>query len=428
MKKIMILLLVLVTLLSGCVSTHGLPEAVGKQPETEAPEVVAELPEPGALRIKYENHLQSINGMTIVLSTANETGHIVSIGFGMGQIEVTTSEGVYTSSEFMVKIPKGFDELIIGVDNASGDIQKIVIPELDLLDTDGLPKKTIRNVVVYDVENNVHCYEEEIAAAGRSANSGRMIPTSQFAAVNNVGVTKFIPARNPNDAIMSDYSGDEPLFIKVENTLQTTRGLLVLLTFHNNTGRRLSLGWGSCQIEVTTTDGTYYQSVERTEISQGSSQIQIIIIIGASGDIRKFVISDLRLLKENSGLSDKVLNDVVVYDISEGIAFFEGSFDNPIAIYAIIAVIAVAAVIAPIILIILLRKNRKSVKSSDPGQSAGGGEMQFTPPPTMNNAAHQQFMQQEIIRQHMDFAQKSVTPIDQGGFVPPPPPPPPSGF
>ena len=427
MKKLMILLLVLVTLLSGCVSTHGLPEAVGKQPETEAPEVVAELPEPGALRIKYENHLQSINGMTIVLSTANETGHIVSIGFGMGQIEVTTSEGVYTSSAFMVKIPKGIDELIIGVDNASGDIQKIVIPELSLLDTDDLPKKTIKNVVVYDVENNVHCYEEEIAAAGRSANSGRMIPTSQFAAVNNVGVTKFIPARNPNDAIMSEYSGDEPLFIKVENTLQTTRGLLVLLTFHNNTGRRLSLGWVSCQIEVTTTDGTYYQNVEHTEISQGSSQIQINII-GASGDIRKFVISDLRLLKESSGLSDKALNDVVVYDISTGVTYFEGSFEkkNPVAIIALVAVILVAAVIAPIILIILLRKNRKSVKSSDPGQSAGSGEMQFAPPPTMNNAAHQQFMQQEIIRQHMDFAQKSVTPIDHGGFVPPPPPP--SGF
>lgn len=297
MKKILILLLVFVTLLSGCVSTHGLPEAVGKPVDSETPDTVVDIPE-------------------------------------TTDIPVT-------------------------------DVQTPQTTESPTTDTE---------------------------------------PSEPFV--------------NPTDS---------PLFIRIEDTMQTSIGLRILFTIHNETGYNISFGWvGSCHIEVTTTEGTYYYEPFMLTVSRGTSQVTIDVN-GASGEIRKLVITDLRLLNEN-GLPGRSLTDVVVYDISTGVTYFEGSFEkkNPVAIIALVAVILVAAVIAPIILIILLRKNRKSVKSSDLGQSAGGGEMQFTPPPTMNNAAHQQFMQQEIIRQHMDFAQKSVTPIDQGGFVPPPPPP--SGF
>ncbi len=317
MEKILIFLIILVMLLNGCAASREFPEVVGKPLDTEISDTVVDTPETtdvpvtdvqppefvqnqiaytdspttveeGSLVIKYEDATQSLNGITILFSTVNETGYNVSLGWvNSCQIEVTTTDGMYYYDPFMMEISRGVGELTVEVKGASGAIQKIVITELCLLSNHGFPDERINNVVVYDLDNNVQFFEGYFA---QNIEEGSLV-------------------------------------IKYEDALQSLNGMTILLSTVNETGHNVSLGWvDSCQIEVTTTEGVYYYDPFMMEIPRGVGELTVEVK-GASGVIQKIVITELCLLS-NHGFPDERINNVVVYDFDNNVQHFRGTFSD----------------------------------------------------------------------------------------------------
>lgn len=243
-----------------------------------------------------------------------------------------------------------------------------------------------------------------------------------------------------------DYNGEAPLYIKLESATATDKGIRIALSVVNETGHIISLHrWVDAHLEVTTTEGTYYHEYTWTDIARGCGRIVVDNLAGAKGNIQKIVISDMALL-DDKGFMGTRLQDVVVYDVAEGIDGFEEDFRNSVAIIALIGTLVIALVVAPIVVILAFRKTSKKKSEKENGTFSNMGlderagfyppqkdaHRQFVEQEIMRQhmeaaqqvaQTHQQTVQQEIIRQQMDIAQQSAMPIDQGGFVPPPPPP-----
>jgi len=226
---------------------------------------------------------------------------------------------------------------------------------------------------------------------------------------------------------------DETISIELEDVVQAKDGVEIILEIENDAGNKISLGWaGGCQIEVTTKENEYYYEPFMTEIPQGKSTLTVPLKDSeADVKIEKIVITRLCLLNDR-GLPGRELKDVVVYDKAADIEEFEGAFgffgsEESIFIIMMIAVpsiMVIAIVVAVIFIVSAHKKNKKAMEQFNP-YGAAAPNMDFQ---QMHNDAHQRFMQQQQMQQHMDFAQKSGTTMDQGGFVPPPPPPPPTGM
>lgn len=120
---------------------------------------------------------------------------------------------------------------------------------------------------------------------------------------------------------------NETLSITFEGTRETEQGTQILFTAVNSTGYNVSLGWvGSCQIEVTTSEETYYYEPFMMEISRGKSSFDIEVE-NCEGEIEKIVITELCLLnKGNNNLPGDELHDVVVYDAGKNIDSFADTF------------------------------------------------------------------------------------------------------
>lgn len=230
-------------------------------------------------------------------------------------------------------------------------------------------------------------------------------------------------------------NNNETLYIGVENIEQGYDGTEITFVTQNNTGYTVSLGWvGSCQIEVTTTEGVYYHKPFMKKFNRGKDTLSIWID-GCEGNVEKIVITELCLLNSGSGnLPGDEKHDVVVYDTNANIEYFEGGFgffDSTLAVVFVFVVIPIVVIIIAVIVFFVVRTNKRNMEimrqiiAADQAQQTANfnqmhNEMNNEMHIQMHNNAHQQFMQQEQMRQHTDFAEQSVTPFDQGGFMPPP--------
>jgi len=158
---------------------------------------------------------------------------------------------------------------------------------------------------------------------------------------------------------------DEYLLIRTESCELTDEGALeIVLATENKTGYPVSFGWvSSCQIEVTTTEDTYYYEPFMSEIPRGKDTFSFELD-ECRGEVERIVITELCLLEEgHSNLPGRELHDVVVYDAKKDIDSFQGSFDL-LSSYPILGVLK--KMLVPAILVALaaftvwyLLKNRK---------------------------------------------------------------------
>lgn len=122
---------------------------------------------------------------------------------------------------------------------------------------------------------------------------------------------------------------DEYLLIRTESFELTDEGALeIVLATENKTGYPVSFGWvSSCQIEVTTTEDTYYYKPFMSEIPQGKDTFSFELD-DCRGEVEKIVITELCLLEEgHNNLPGRELHDVVVYDAHKDIDQYQGGFD-----------------------------------------------------------------------------------------------------
>lgn len=90
----------------------------------------------------------------------NNAGARISFGWvNSCEILVTTTDGMfsYLQSSFDY-IPRGDSSCVITFYDCSGDIKKVEITELCLLDNDGLPGRELHNIVVYDSEKGIESF------------------------------------------------------------------------------------------------------------------------------------------------------------------------------------------------------------------------------------------------------------------------------
>lgn len=239
---------------------------------------------------------------------------------------------------------------------------------------------------------------------------------------------------------------DKTVAIELESAEAVKGGMEISMTTKNDTGYNISLGWvGSCQIEVTTDEDTYYYEPFMTKISRGKGTLDILVE-DCEGEVEKIVITELCLLDEN-GLPGKKMQDVVVFDESQDIDGFEDAFGVSLSTFDVMKVLVpvLMVTIVIVVIVIAIRTHKRNMQAAqafnpygvpqgfDPNNAAQQMHNQamdmHNQAVNMHNQANQQFVQQENMRIHNDFAHQSVTPIDQGGFVPPPPPPmPPMGM
>ena len=234
---------------------------------------------------------------------------------------------------------------------------------------------------------------------------------------------------------------DESISIEVESVKEVQGGAEIVLATRNETGYAVSLGWvNSCQIEVTTDEDTYYYEPFMSKISRGKGTLTLQVK-DYKGDLEKLVITELCLLNEN-GLPGKEMHDVVVFDENENIDGFEDAFGMSLSMFDVMMIVVPVLMVVIIVLVIVfsIRTHKRNMQAAqafnpygvpqgfDPNNAAQQMHNQamdmHNQAVNMHNQANQQFVQQENMRIHNDFAHQSVTPIDQGGFVPPPPPPP----
>jgi len=113
------------------------------------------------ISIEVASYKEIKNGAEIVLSSRNETGHNVSLGWvNSCQVEVTTSEDTYYYEPHMDEFSRGKDTLTIYLRNCEGNLEKVVITELCLLNNRGLPGKRMHDVVVFDANKDIDGFED----------------------------------------------------------------------------------------------------------------------------------------------------------------------------------------------------------------------------------------------------------------------------
>lgn len=204
---------------------------------------------------------------------------------------------------------------------------------------------------------------------------------------------------------------------------------IITLDIDNDTGSPISFGWvGSCEVLVTTAEGTYSTTPHMLKAGQGNSTLNITVP-SCPGEVEKIEITDLRLLSDD-GLPNEQLENIVIYDTAAGITSYSGEFSSlsgvPTFVWIGLGIFAVVAIGIACIIAFVIDKQKKAraakVNAFAPfGENMAGINMAQQ----MHNQAHQQFNQQMNQQQFNDFTRQSGTTMDMGGFIPPPPPPPP---
>ena len=186
----------------------------------------------------------------------------------------------------------------------------------------------------------------------------------------------------------------ETLSIEVLHIAENANGMQIIFLTRNNTGYNVSLGWvGSCQIEVTTTEDTYYYEPFMSEIHRGRDELSITVP-NCTGTVEKIVFTDLRLLDIGGNLPGRQMRNVVVYDTANGIESFIGTFSffsSPYAIVSLIiillptllilAAIAAVVLVVVIVLIVIFRIRKKKAKAPVSAKKSTDDQNGFAPPP-----------------------------------------------
>lgn len=191
-------------------------------------------------------------------------------------------------------------------------------------------------------------------------------------------------------------AADDTVRIEVESIVDDINGKIVTLSFDNNTGEKLRIGWVGSPIEISTTQGEYSSDFGPDYMIPRGESEKIVYFVGCQGDVERIWIPEINLL-DSRGLPDSKLEDVVVYDADEDIDFFEDDFSSinlffviPIAIFAIMFV-------GVIITIIVIHKKKNKLIA------------QFNP--NMNNAP----------TTYKPISDREINPVNQNdGFSPPP--------
>ncbi|MDO4543802.1 MAG: hypothetical protein Q4C01_04535 [Clostridia bacterium] len=185
---------------------------------------------------------------------------------------------------------------------------------------------------------------------------------------------------------------DGTLLIRVTDIVSTDNGKTVFFDADNQTGSYISFGWvNSCSLTIETTEGDFSVLLNSLsdEIPIGKSSHSFTVGNNCRGEVKRIVISDLRLLED--GLPSERLNDVEIYNAEEGVSETVCKFDanvpdlRPTRSKLFVFVPAVVAIlIIAVILIIVLRKNRSAKKVfapySDNCSERDDGDG-FAPPP-----------------------------------------------
>lgn len=235
---------------------------------------------------------------------------------------------------------------------------------------------------------------------------------------------------------------EESLRMEVESIVASGDNQVLTLNIQNNTGNIISYGWaGSCKFEVTTDQGSYVCDAPfMGRILQGSST-EKVNLSKCPGKVESIVITELCQLSD-SGLPENELHDLTLYSNHKGITAFEdsfGFFDDPNWYFGIMAMLVPAFIVLTILANVLgclfLVRKFISVFSGHSGHPSPAfhdhsTQMMHDQARQMAHDAHMQDVNRQIqenIHQHtleaIDFGTRSVTPIDQGGFIPPPAPP-----
>ncbi len=233
---------------------------------------------------------------------------------------------------------------------------------------------------------------------------------------------------------------DETLRMEVEDIVASGDNQLLTLNIQNNTSSAVSYGWaGSCKIKVTTDNGSYICDAPfMGRIRQGGST-ETIKLANCSGEVKSIVITELCLLEKNN-LPGKELHDLTLYNSEQGITAFEdsfGFFDDPHWSSEIMSAVVPAFIVFAVAVNVLklcgvnVGSMLGNALSHFPAFHGWAAQTMHDQAVQMANDAHMREVDRqfhETVHHHtqeaMDFGMRSVTPIDQGGFVPPPPEPP----
>ena len=204
---------------------------------------------------------------------------------------------------------------------------------------------------------------------------------------------------------------------------------VIRLDIENDTGSKISFGWvGSCEVLVTTTEGTYSMTPHMLTVSQGDSTHELTVP-NCPGEVQKIKITDLRLLDDN-GLPEEEVQDIVIYNAATGKTFYSGEFEEsskfPPFLWVGIALFAVVFIGGIVLMIVLIKKQKKgaAVTAQTFAPFAGNNAPGMDMAQQMHDQAHRQFVDQTNQQQFNQFTHQSGTTMDMGGFIPPPPPPP----
>lgn len=115
--------------------------------------------------IEVKEVVQTADGAEIILSTDNKAGAKISLGWaGSCEILITTSDGDFYYEPRMSEIRRGKGELKLPIEGMTGEIEKLVITELCLLENRGLPGAEMKDVVVLDKSAGIDGFEDSFNA------------------------------------------------------------------------------------------------------------------------------------------------------------------------------------------------------------------------------------------------------------------------
>ncbi len=205
----------------------------------------------------------------------------------------------------------------------------------------------------------------------------------------------------------------------------------ILLEIENNTGYKMSFGWvNTCELLVTTDEGTFSKEIDSHSIPQGDSSYEVFMS-DCPGEVEKIKLTDLRQLDER-GLPELEVRDLVLYNAAIGKTSYSGAFEEEASFgfspWFIVIPLVVFGVIISIVIVAVQKYTKRNRSVTQPFTPFAGA----IPPDDMGRRMHEQAHQQAVNnvnqQQFNDFMHQSANTTDMGGFNPPPPPPPPMGM
>ncbi len=201
----------------------------------------------------------------------------------------------------------------------------------------------------------------------------------------------------------------------------------IVLDIENNTNAKISFGWvNSCEVLVTTTEGTYSMTPHMLKASRGNST-HSLVVPNCPGEVKTIEITELILLNDDALPSDSELHDIVIYDVSDNITSYRGAFEDtsgvPWYVWVIISVFACFWIGIIVLIVTVVKKNKKKLEDAvgAVGSFASFNNTMSDEMFRQHQQDHQRFVDQVNQQQFNDFSHRSATTTDFGGFNPPPP-------